>query len=283
MSTPQNSTTQAASPEDVFLQTAERSEVRTKPRRLVSFRVTGIEDAKPTGGGAPDDPTTGTYGYQRARITIEATRGSAKFFPAIMFRTEMFDPGFKGSMYTDYQKFPQLAIENPNSRSNPKGTKGKGMKYVFENNVYPTVSFNANGSPQRYTKGPHTGEVKTSGPSMLQMCCGGTLAGLGAFKASLDASYKGTEHTVEDIIGAIRSAIQANATTEHIGILKQGTDKSGDLSDNFELDRYSGVLTQELYDDFLVYADKLQGQFETDKEAGKPVDPGKLLTISFQV
>ncbi len=61
---------------------------------------------------------------------------------------------------------------------------------------------------------------------------------------------------------------------EHIAVLKQQTDnRTGELSDNFELNYYKGILTQEVYEELVDLAKK-----KDDEE-----DVSKRIVISFKV
>lgn len=271
MSTASNpSATPSATPAtglDRFYQGASTAEVKQKPQRAVSFKVVSLDDGKQTGGGTGD--------FHMCKIGIVPTRGSASFFPSLMFRPEMFSPGFLGADYVNYTKYPTLEQINPNSTANPPGTKGAGWRFVYERNVVPGVKRNANtGAPQLFKKGPNAGQPITTGPSMLQMCCGGSLEQLGNLLSAIDSSgYTGAAPSEEIIIGEIRKFIKANEGVEHAAVLRQQNDKNGDLSDNFELNYYLGALTSEVYDDLEARRDS----------TADDVNVGKRLTISFKV
>ncbi len=65
---------------DRFYQGAATAEIKQKAQRAVSFRVVSLDDGKQTGGGTGD--------FHMCKIGVIPTRGSANFFPSLMFRPE---------------------------------------------------------------------------------------------------------------------------------------------------------------------------------------------------
>ena len=229
-----------------------------RPRLTATFVIEGVGDPKTTNSGD----------YEMADIIVRHTRSSRKFFPRLMFREEMFSVGlFSEQDYLNFQKYPSFAEQG--SKGKPKG---ESYLAIYRMHVCPSFALDKNGKAKRYEVTP---TVAIAGGQLENFL--GPLAG--AFAAALDADpsrEKGpfgyARLSATEIVDVLRKYIASNPKVEQAAILKQSTDQSGALTDNYEVATWRGPFTTELHESLTAQAAKAND---------KATSPGKRLEQGY--
>lgn len=201
------------------------SEVPLRPKLVGTYQIVGIED-----------PTTTANGdYEMAELQVNPTRGSHGAGKIrLMFREEQFMPGFKPNVYD--------AIKTPNEPPK-RGTKGDSFKFVYRSSIKPPMK-------KEKVNGVEVNVLDAEGNSIPLECsimmaiCGGTMKGVKALNPYLrEITVDGKKPTSQEIVDAFRKYLRENPPKgEVLAILKQSKDRSGCLTDNYELAQFEGPL-----------------------------------------
>lgn len=228
------------------------SEVRERPRLAVTGTFTGVGGIK----------TTASEEYEMLDLIFKPSRGSRKVFPKLMFRTEMFSPGFTPKIYKDYTNFPVLA----EVREGKRMSVGETYAFVYANNVLGVPKVDKNGV---YILDKKTGNKIVDRITSLMAFCGGTLESLEgldeAFDSIVDISGRETgpfgvpEYTSEEIVNVLKQYHESVGEVEQLAILKQSV--MNDVpQDNYEVAEWLGPLSQESHEKLVKRAQKTEAK-----------------------
>lgn len=239
---------------------------QARPQQAGTYVVTGIGDPKETASKL----------YWMADIITEPTRGSRKIFPSIMFRTEMFTPGFDPREYTDY-------VKNPNLNVIPEGKKitvGESLAAVCRMHVLPALPTDSKGN-LRIDKKTGLPMEPREVPTMVAVC-GGTwqnvINGLAPRLAAAFSTLGGRiEFSAEEIVAILRDQVRAQGKVEVAAVLKQATDRDGSLTDRYEIANWVGPFNDATNERLRERAQKSEADFA----AGK-IGQGRKLQIGYR-
>lgn len=241
------------------------SSVQERPKLASTGLITGIGEAKETASGD----------YVMIDLIFKPTHGSRKIFPRLMIRPEMFSiPYFSPKIYTDYQKFPALA----GVKDGKTKTLGETFALVYRQNVAPSISTNKK-----------TGAKYPERTTALMAIAGGTMQGFEALAQVIgeklaevvaqgreNGEFGFPELTVDEIVALLKSFHAAQPQGQELAlVIKQSTDESGNVKDQYELDAWRGPFTKEQHERFVKASE--------ESRAKNPNDISKQTLIGYRL